>query len=139
MTGNPALADGTNPDVWLPRDLTLAGVLVFAGCLMAVFLTDRNGRDARAAFLLSLAGGLVGALLAWQTGVLAGRLWGGPAGTSGTFLNAGAAFSLRSLSVLLLWPAATATSVFILSLLRLLKGVQGPDGTPVAGGGAPGA
>jgi hypothetical protein len=136
ITRDPALGDGTNPVVWLPRDLTLGGLLVFAGCLMAVFLTDKGGRAAQAAFLLSLAGGLAGAAVAWQTGVLAGRLWGAPADTA---FHASVAFSLRSLSVLLLWPAATATSVFALNLLNLLR--KGPDAgmAPHAEGTAPGA
>jgi hypothetical protein len=136
LTRNPALGDGTNPAVWLPRDLTLAGLLVFAGCLLAVFLTDKAGRAPQPAFLLSLAGGLVGALIAWQTGVLAGRLWGAPVDTA---LVASVGFSLRSLSVLLLYPAATAACVFVLSLLNLLK--KGPDGgnAPLAEGTAPGA
>jgi hypothetical protein len=34
--------------------------------------------------------------------------------------NASIAFSLRSLPVLLLWPAATAVSVFVLDLMHLL-------------------
>lgn len=136
ITRDPALAAGTNPDVWLPRDLTLAGLCVFAGCLVAVFLADNGGRDAQAAFLLGLAGGLGGALIAWLTGVLAGQLWGGPADTS---VNASVAFSLRSLSVLILWPAATAASVFVLSLVNLLKSGPGIAGTPVAEGSAPGA
>jgi hypothetical protein len=131
ITRNPAFGDGTNPEVWLPRDLTLGGLFVFAGCLMAVFLTDKAGRAAQAAFLLSLAGGLVGAIIAWQTGMLAGRLWGVPVDTA---INPSVAFSLRSLSVLLLWPAATAISVFVLSLLNLLS--KGPEGgtAPLAEG-----
>lgn len=136
ITRDPALAAGTNPDVWLPRDLTLAGLCVFAGCLVAVFLADKGGRDAQAAFLLGLAGGLGGALIAWLTGVLAGQLWGGPADTS---VNASVAFSLRSLPVLIFWPAATAASVFVLSLVNLLKSGPGNAGTPVAEGSAPGA
>ncbi|MGO4187265.1 hypothetical protein [Pseudarthrobacter sp. TAF60_1] len=148
ITRNPALRDGANPDVWLPRDLTLGGLLVLAGCLVAVFLTDKGGRAEQPAFLLSLAGGLVGAVVAWQTGVLSGRLWGPPVDAA---INASVAFSLRSLSVLLLWPAATAVSVFALSLLNLLRTASdagpAPDaGTapgagraPVAGGTAPDA
>ena len=136
ITRNPAFAAGTNPDVWLPRDLTLAGLCVFAGCLVAVFLTDKGGRNAQAAFLLGLAGGLSGALIAWLTGVLAGQLLGGPADTS---VNASVAFSLRSLPVLILWPAATAASVFVLSLMKLLKSGPGNVGTPVTEGHAPGA
>jgi hypothetical protein len=133
ITRNPALGDGTNPEVWLPRDLTLGGLLVFAGCLMAVFLTGQGGRAAQPAFLLGLAGGLVGALIAWQTGVLSGRLWG-PA-TDPTLI-ASVAFSLRSLSVLLLWPAATAASVFALSLLNLLRKGPGSGSVRAAGSAA---
>ncbi|MET3204260.1 MULTISPECIES: hypothetical protein [unclassified Arthrobacter] len=136
ITRDPALAAGTNPDVWLPRDLTLAGLCVFAGCLVAVFLADKGARDEQAVFLLGLAGGLGGALIAWPTGVLAGQLWGGPADTS---VNASVAFTLRSLPVLILWPAATAASVFVLSLVNLLKSGPGSTGTPVAEGSAPGA
>ena len=136
ITRNPALGNGTNPETWLPRDLTLGGLLVFAGCLVAVFLTDKGGRAAQPAFLLSLAGGLVGGLIAWQTGVLSGRLWGQP--VDATF-NASVAFSLRSMSVLLVWPAATAASVFFLSLLNLLRTGTDAGSAPVAGGTAPGA
>jgi hypothetical protein len=142
ITRNPALGNGTNPEVWLPRDLTLGGLLVFAGCLAAVWLTDKGGRASQPAFLFSLAGGLVGGLLAWQTGVLSARLWGAPVDAT---INASVAFSLRSWSVLLLWPAATAASVFALSLVNLLR--NGPDaisapgtaGERVAEGTAPGA
>lgn len=142
ITRNPALRDGANPEVWLPRDLTLGGLLIFAGCLVAVFLTDKGGRAAQSAFLLSLAGGLAGGLIAWQTGMLAGRVWGAPVNTA---INASVAFSLRSFSLLLVWPAATSVSVFALSLLNLLR--NGPEagapsvaGTaPLAGGTAPGA
>ena len=145
ITRNPALGNGANPEVWLPRDLTLGGLLVFAGCLVAVFLPDKGGRAAQPAFLLSLAGGLAGAVIAWQTGVLSGRLWGAPVDVT---LNASVAFSLRALSLLLVWPAATAVSVFALSLLTLLR--KGPDtgnapvvesapAAPVAEGTAPGA
>lgn len=136
FTGDAALAGGNNPEVWLPRDLTLGGLLVFAGCLLAVFLTDKDGRAPQEAFLLSLAGGLAGALIAWQTGVLAGNLWGGPADTS---VNPSVAFSLRSLSVLLLWPAATAVAVFILSVLNLLKRAPESGSMTPAGGAAPDA
>lgn len=136
ITRNPDLAAGTNPEAWLPRDLTLGGLFVFCGCLLAVFLTEKGARAAQAAFLLSLIGGLAGAVIAWQTGMLAAGLWGPPADTS---VNPSVAFSLRALSVLLLWPAATAVAVFVLSLLNLLK--RGPvDGsTALAGGSAPGA
>jgi hypothetical protein len=118
MTRNPSLTDGTNPEVWLLRDLTLAGLFVFAGCLFGVFMADKTRRNGQQDLLLALGGGLIGAVMAWQAGIFAGQVWGPPADAS---LNASVAFSLRSMSVLLLWPAATAVAVFAISLLNLLK------------------
>ncbi|MFF1254570.1 hypothetical protein ACFVYC_19025 [Pseudarthrobacter sp. NPDC058329] len=117
ITRDPALATGTNPLAWLPRDLTLAGLLVFAGCLLAVFLTDKKRQDPQADLVMGLAGSLCGAVLAWQAGILSAQLWGPAVDASA---NASIAFSLRSLTVLLLWPAATAVSVFVLELMHLL-------------------
>jgi hypothetical protein len=127
ITRDPALGDGAHPQVWLPRDLTLAGLLVFAGCLLAVFLMDKKRQDPQARLVMGLAGGLCGAVLAWQTGVLSARLFG-PAVDAGA--NASIAFSLRALPVLLLWPAATAVSVFVLELMHLpgRKDDGGPEG-----------
>lgn len=130
LTREPALGDGSNPEVWLPRDLTLAGLFVFAGCLVAVLLTDKSRESRQADLVMGLAGGLAGALVAWQVGVFSAQLWGAPADTS---VNASVAFSLRSLSVLLLWPAATAVGAFAISVITLLR--KGPDGdsAPIAG------
>jgi hypothetical protein len=125
ITRDPALGDGTHPVVWLPRDLTLAGLLVFAGCLLAVFMTDKKHADPQARLLLGLAGGLCGAVVAWQTGVLSARLLGPAVDASA---NASIAFSLRALPVLLLWPAATAVSVFALELMHLLGKKDGAEG-----------
>lgn len=141
ITRDPSLGDGANPEVWLPRDLTLAGLFVFAGCLVAVFIMDKPRRSAQLHLALGLAGGLAGAVIAWQAGVFAGQLWGAPADTS---VNASVAFSLRSLAVVLLWPAATAVSVFVISLLNELRRApesRGSDsgGAPLAGTAAPDA
>lgn len=114
ITRDPALASGTVPVVWLPRDLTLAGILVLAGCLLAVFLADGRRPDPQAALLTGLVGALAGSLVAWGTGILVARIWGPAVDTSA---NASIAFSLRALPVLLLWPAATAVSVFVLELV----------------------
>ena len=64
VTRDPALASGTVPLVWLPRDLTLAGILVLAGCLLAVFLADGKRRDPQVALLTGLAGALAGSIFA---------------------------------------------------------------------------
>src|SRR6478609_1443921 len=78
ISGNPALSSGTNTEGWLPRDLVLAGLFVFAGCVVAVLLSGRRDGGTRLLLLLSVAASAAAAVLAWQTGVLAGRLLGGP-------------------------------------------------------------
>jgi hypothetical protein len=131
ITRDPALGSGTNPSTWLPRDLTLAGLMLFAGCLLAVFLAGKTRSNPQAALLMGLGGALVGNLLAWQAGMLSAQLWGAPVDASA---NASIAFSLRALPVLLLWPAATAVSVFALELMNLLG--RKPDGGGAGSGRA---
>ncbi|WP_457971846.1 hypothetical protein [Arthrobacter sp. D1-17] len=117
LSGNAAFASGTNSQVWLPRDLVLAGFFVVAGCLVAVLLAGRKDAGSARMLLLSVAAGAVAAVLAWQVGLLAGRWFGDPLDTSA---NASVAFSLRSYSVLLLWPAAVAGGFFAITLLEVL-------------------
>ena len=127
ITRDPALATGANPATWLPRDLTLGALLLFAGCLLAVFLIDGRRPRRRAALVLALTGGTLGAVVAWQSGMAAARLWSAPVDASA---NASIAFSLRAWPVLLLSPAATAIAVFVLELLDL----GGRKKPPMAGG-----
>ncbi|MDP9889769.1 hypothetical protein [Pseudarthrobacter enclensis] len=134
ITRDPALASGTAPVVWLPRDLTLAGILLLGGCLLAVFLADGRRPSPQAALLTGLAGALAGSVVAWGTGILVARLFGPAVDTSA---NASLAFSLRAWPVLLLGPAATAVSVFVLELVGTgsTKPAAGDAGPP-AGLGA---
>lgn len=129
ITRDPGLATGTNPAVWLPRDLTLAGLMLVAGCVLGVFLADKKRPNPQAALLLGLGGALAGSFLAWQAGMLSAMLWGPAVDASA---NASIAFSLRALPVLLLWPAAAAISVFVMELLELL-GKKPGSGADVAG------
>jgi hypothetical protein len=119
LSGDPALAKGTNTEGWLPRDLVLAGLLLLAGCLTG-FLLDgkRSGAPAPGTVVLAVAGGALGALIAWQAGVLAGQWWGAAEDTAP---NASIAFSLRAFAVLAVWPAAVAISVFVVNLFSLLR------------------
>ncbi|XTR52087.1 hypothetical protein ACOM2C_00420 [Pseudarthrobacter sp. So.54] len=57
-----------------------------------------------------MAAAALGAVAAWGTGVVCGLWWGLPGDTSA---NASIAFSLRSLAVLAIWPAATALAIFL--------------------------
>lgn len=110
LTRDPALATGSNPETWLPRDLVLAGLFLLAGCLSGVFLAgSRPARLGTAAVILAVAAGAAGALLAWGTGVLAGSWWSAPADTSA---SASIAFSLRAYAMLVIWPAAIALAIF---------------------------
>ncbi|MFE4836132.1 hypothetical protein ACFRAU_15815 [Arthrobacter sp. NPDC056691] len=118
VSGNSALSSGTHSEGWLPRDLVLAGLFVFAGCLVAVLLAGRRDGGTRRMLLLSVAASAVAAVLAWQIGVLAGRWLGAPQDTSA---NASVAFTLRSLTVLVLWPAAVAAGFFVLRIIGLLR------------------
>jgi hypothetical protein len=127
VSGNAALASGTNTEGWLPRDLVLAGLFVFAGSLVAVLLAGRKDGATRRMLLLSVAAGGAAAVLAWQTGVLAGLWLGQPQDTSA---NASVAFSLRSHTVLLLWPAAVAAGFFALRVISLLGKSKDPAPAP---------
>lgn len=119
LTGDPALASGTNTEGWLPRDLVLAGLFLLAGCLTGFLLNgNRSGAPAPATVVLAVAGGALGALLAWQVGVLAGQWWGAAEDTAP---SASIAFSLRAFAVLAVWPAAVAVSVFVVTLLSLIR------------------
>lgn len=119
LTGDPSLASGTNAGGWLPRDLVLAGLTLFAGCLTGLFLTGkRTGAPSPAAVVLAVVCGAAGAVIAWRVGILAGELWGAREDASA---NPSIAFSLRSYAVLAVWPAAVAVSVFLVNLLGMLS------------------
>jgi hypothetical protein len=123
LTGVPALASGTNTEGWLPRDLVLAGLTLFAGCLTGLFLTGkRTGAPAPATVVLAVLCAAAGAVIAWRVGILAGEWWGAREDASA---NPSIAFSLRAYAVLAVWPAAVAVSVFLVNLLGLLGK---PDG-----------
>jgi hypothetical protein len=117
LSGNPELASGTNSTGWLPRDLLLAGLFLLAGCVTGVFISGKNGPAVRSIMVAVLCAA-VASVIAWRVGVLAAEWWGKAEDTSA---NASIAFSLRSYSVLLLWPAATALSVFVINLVSLIR------------------
>ncbi|HEX9226494.1 MAG TPA: hypothetical protein VF885_07520 [Arthrobacter sp.] len=124
LSGNPELRSGGNTEGWLPRDLVLAGLFLLAGCISGAVASGTkhhgpSGRDV----LLAVGAGAVGAFAAWGTGVLCGLWWGTPEDTSA---SASIAFSLRSLAVLAIWPAATALAIFLNTVFTTPK--PGSDG-----------
>ncbi|MFF1831000.1 hypothetical protein [Paenarthrobacter sp. NPDC058040] len=120
VSGNPALANPSNPDSWLPRDLVLAALSLIGGCVVGLALDGKlQGPAAGRRLGLALAGGAVGAGLAWLFGLLAASLWGPAPDPS---LGPEYGFTLRSYAVLLLWPGATAFVTFVLALFGVLSG-----------------
>jgi hypothetical protein len=114
ISGNPALADPAASAGRLPRDLVLAGLLLLAGCFTAVLLDSKVRKPGQGMrIFLAVLGGAVGALVAWQVGLLAAQWWGSASrGSEG--------FSLRAMAALLLWPGAAALVSFLLTLFGLM-------------------
>lgn len=119
LSGNPALANPSNPDSWLPRDLVLAGIMLVAGCAAGLALDGKlNDTGAGRRLGFALGGGAVGAAVSWGVGLLAAQLWGAAPDPS---LGPEYGFTLRSYAVLLLWPGATAFVTFVLALFGVLS------------------
>lgn len=117
--GGAIYGEGKDFATWFPRDATLAVLLLVAGVLSAVLLLLQARKDRRvwASATLTLAllvGGLAGSVLAWRVGVFAGDLFL----TVPTNLpSPSMIFSLRSPSVLLLWPLASAAVLFVVHFI----------------------
>ena len=125
LSGDPELRSGGNTEGWLPRDLVLAGLFLLAGCISGAVASGskhdaRSGRDV----VLAVGAGALGALAAWVTGVVCGLWWGTPEDTSA---SASIAFSLRSVAVLAIWPAATALTIFLNTVFTTPESGPGPD------------
>lgn len=115
--GGAFYGQGKDYTIWLARDLVLAGVDVLAGLAGAALLIragTRHTAGATARLLAVLAGGLLGSVLAWRMGVFAGDLFQTP---PDNMPSPSMVFSLRSATVLLLWPLATSAAVFLHSFL----------------------
>lgn len=122
LTRDAALADPSTPLTRLPRDLVLAALLLLAGCFTAVLL-DSSPPDKHRGLrtFLAVAGGLAGAAVAWQAGLLAAGWWG----SSGPVPADEDGFTLRSVVVLLVWPLTVALLAFLYNLIGLLsRGTQ---------------
>lgn len=117
--GGAFYASGENADTWLPRDLTLGLIGLVAGLVVAGLLfPKRRAPGASSKVNAAVVGSIVGSLVAWQVGVLAGSWWGhAPANP----VSDSVLFSLRSYSVLAIWPGAAALASFFLNLGSLLR------------------
>lgn len=117
--GGAIYGEGKDFATWFPRDATLAVLLLVAGVLSAVLLLLQARKDRRVwasatPTLALLVGGLAGSVLAWRVGVFAGDLFL----TVPTNLpSPSMIFSLRSPSVLLLWPLASAAVLFVVHFI----------------------
>ncbi|MHA7270570.1 hypothetical protein [Arthrobacter sp. HLT1-20] len=116
--GGAFYGDGEDYTVWFPRDLVLAILMVTGGLLSAVWLLRQrrvtaHGPLPAAAFVAMVVGGFVGSVIAWRMGVFAGDLFHTPANN---LPHPSMVFSLRSQTVLILWPLASVITVFIAQL-----------------------
>ncbi|WP_052663562.1 hypothetical protein [Psychromicrobium lacuslunae] len=117
--GGAFYGKGTDATVWLPRDLMLGLLCLIAGLVSGLLLLpQRRSKAAWTKLLAALLGGALGAVVAWLIGTFAGVLWG--PSSSGN-LSESVAFSLRSYTVLLLWPFACALVFFVFTLASLLR------------------
>ncbi len=119
--GGAFYGDGRDYEVWFPRDATLAALLVLGGISSAVlalrgrFLPRQSSAEtvekpSPALFAALLVGGVAASVIAWRTGVFAGDLFQTP---PENMANPSMVFSLRSPSVLILWPLACSAVVFL--------------------------
>lgn len=129
--GGAFYGNGEDYAVWLPRDAVLAVLLVLGGILSAVWLLRQRREAAHgplpaAAFAAMVAGGFAGSVLAWRMGVFAGDLFHTPANN---LPHPSMVFSLRSPTVLILWPLAAVLTAFLAQLVSY--GIH-PGATPRA-------
>lgn len=126
--GGALYGTGADAASWFPRDAVLAGLCLLAGLMTGLVLVPQ--RRHRAAWLklsAALLGSALGTVVAWQIGTLAGAIWG-PEVTGA--VNESVAFSLRSYSVLLLWPLASALLFFVVTLGSILRSPAGSATSP---------
>lgn len=134
--GGAFYGDGKNSEIWFLRDATLGILLMFAGLLSAVMVLRTRGTSGRraetkkslgpatgstriavpstAALFALVVTGFVGSVIAWRMGVFAGDLFRTP---PTNMANPSIVFSLRSASVLLLWPLISVVVVFFTTLV----------------------
>lgn len=117
--GGAIYGDGKDFATWFPRDAALALLLLVAGVLSAVLLLRQGRKDRRVwasgtPTLALLIGGLAGSVLAWRIGVFAGDLF---QTVPENLPSPSMIFSLRSPSVLLLWPLASAAVLFVVHFI----------------------
>lgn len=135
--------DGTDYDTWFARDAVLAILLAAGGILSAVLAMGgrrrtRLGGSAQSPLLVAVlaVAGTAGAVIAWRTGVFAGDLFHKP---PANMANPSMVFSLRSGSVLLLWPLASSAVVFAWTFISYFFVPAAPRPEKPATPEAPGA
>lgn len=116
--GGAFYGSGSDTSTWVPRDLLLGALGAAAGIVTACFLLPQRRHPAAwTKIVAAVLGCAAGSVIAWRLGILAGAWWGHAPDHPA---NASSAFSLRSLSILLLWPGLCALVLFLASLGSLL-------------------
>ncbi|WP_125615667.1 hypothetical protein [Specibacter cremeus] len=122
--GGAFFGSGKDINLWVSRDLALGGLGVVAGVAVSAVLVPAMGRPgAVVKVVVATLGAVLGSLLAWRLGVFLGGLFAPqPADAPSPSI----AFSLRSPSILLLWPLAGCLVTFLAAMVgELLPGRAG--------------
>lgn len=110
--GGAAYSDSADPTVWLAQEMTLAVIVVVTGIVVGCVVSTRASGSVAIRTVASVLGAVVGSVVAWQLGTLLGGLTSEP---NEGHLGMDTGFGLRSVSILVLWPLATAVVVLLLS------------------------
>lgn len=125
--GGAFYGEGSNPAVWLPQELVLGAIGIVCGVFIGL-LVARHRFAVAAAYrtTTSVAGSMLGSLIAWQSGEWTASLFAPQAEQTPAALAA-AEFSLASYGILALWPASVALVVFAVTLTSMLRTAPAED------------
>ncbi|GAA1339720.1 hypothetical protein GCM10009611_08960 [Arthrobacter roseus] len=110
--GGAAYSDSGDPTVWLAQEMTLAVIMLVTGIVVGCVVSTRPGGSVAIRTVATVLGAVVGSVMAWQLGTLLGSLTSEP---NDGHMGLDTGFGLRSVSILVLWPFATAVVVLVLS------------------------
>ncbi len=110
--GGALYSDSADPTIWLAQEMTLAIIVLVVGIVVGVLVSTRAAGSVTLRTVATVIGAVVGSLLAWQLGTFLGGLTADP---NNGHLGTDTGFGLRSVTILVLWPFATAVVVLLLS------------------------
>ncbi len=110
--GGAVYSNSGDPTVWLAQEMTLAVIMLVTGIVVGCVVSTRALGSVAIRTVATVLGAILGSVVAWQLGTLLGGLTSEP---NDGHLGMDTGFGLRSVSILVLWPFATAVLVLVLS------------------------